>query len=208
MDLEVLYEDNHLIAVVKPAGIATQPTDDGQENLQDRVKAWLKDKYAKPGQVFCEPIHRIDKPVSGIVVFAKTSKGLSRMQAAVREGKVTKRYLAKVSPLPQKATGTLEHHLFHGDHRAEIVSKGDPRGQKALLHYQTKGSYLEIDLVTGRYHQIRAQLAAIGSPIIGDRKYGSKEAFQPNQIALHHAKFTLPHPITQEELVLESNPSF
>lgn len=208
MDIEILYEDNHILAVNKPAGISTQPSPDHPDNLQDAVKNWLKQAYAKPGQVFCEPIHRIDKPVSGIVVFAKTSKALSRMQAAVREKKISKRYLAKVWPLPKEAAGVLEHYLVHGDHKAEIVAKKNPKGQQAVLHFRVEGTYVEIDLITGRYHQIRAQMAAIGCPIVGDRKYGSQESFMPGQIALHHTRFTIPHPISKEELVIESPPPF
>lgn len=205
---DILFEDNHLLVVNKHAGILTQPTPESPLSLQNELKAWLKQKYAKPGNVFCEPIHRLDKPVSGVVVFAKTSKALTKLNASIRAGETTKKYMALVVPMPKKPEATLEHFLAHGNHRAEVVSECDPRGQRCSLQYRVNVPYVDIELYTGRYHQIRAQMAAIECPIVGDQKYGSKQPFFPGAIALHHARFTIPHPITKEVLTFECAPKF
>ncbi len=198
--LEVLYEDNHLLVLNKPPLLATQPSLDHSDSLEDRAKAWLKEKYQKPGAVFLHPIHRIDAPVSGVVVFAKTSKALSRLQEEMRSRRTFKRYLALVEGTGIPFEGTLKHYMLHGEHRA--LEGGD---KEAVLSYHTlkaeKGKTLvEIQLMTGRYHQIRAQFAWTGYPIIGDAKYGSLQKW-PRGIALHHAEFRIAHPISRQELV-------
>ncbi|MEI6531193.1 MAG: RNA pseudouridine synthase [Chlamydiota bacterium] len=174
----------------KPGGILVQPTSQEPYSLLTE----LRKEYR-----FIEPIHRIDKPVSGVVVFAKSSKALPRLMKEIRERRTRKRYLALVAKKPFHLEGTLIHKLVHGDHKAYI----DESGKESKLSYkflEDKGPYflLSIDLETGRYHQIRAQMAAIGCPIVGDAKYGSKVFFKEGVIALHHAEMSIAHPITHE----------
>lgn len=200
-EIPILFEDNHMLVVHKEAGLLVQPTDKEKDCLLLRLKAFIKKRDVKPGNVFLEPIHRIDKPVSGIVVFAKTSKALSRMMQSVREKRCKKVYRAIVSGKLLAKEGILEHDLVHGEFRSHISKEG----KKAVLRYKVLKrmdslSVIEIILDTGRYHQIRVQFAAIGCPIVGDIKYGSKCAFKKGEIALHHFKFMLPHPISKKEL--------
>lgn len=203
----ILYEDNHLLVVEKPAGLLTQPQED-RASLEGTCKQWLKNKYNKPGNVFLEAIHRLDKSVSGIVVFAKTSKADSRLKASIRNRDTKKKYLALVEGNPE-LEGTLEHYLVHDDYRARIVKESHPKGKLARLHYRLKKrNLLEIDLETGRYHQIRIQLASIGCPIVGDRKYGAKEDFRDGRIGLHHCHFEIPHPVTKEIMIFDSLPDW
>jgi 23S rRNA pseudouridine1911/1915/1917 synthase len=201
---EVLYEDNHQLLVNKPAGMLTQPNDTADISLEELTKDWIKKRYQKPGNVFLSAIHRLDKPASGLVLFARTSKGLSRLQEAMRHGKIDKKYLALVEAPPKETRGVLEHYLVHDSHHARIAAFTETLAKKARLQYrvvhtQEEGmTLLEITLETGRYHQIRAQLSAIGLPILGDEKYGSRTAWAPHQIALHHYHMEWPHPITRE----------
>lgn len=206
--MKVLFCDNHVLAVEKPANMVTQPTLTSNKNLQDLAKEWIQKKYHKKERVFLECIHRLDKLVSGIVVFARTSKALQRLQKDMREKKIKKKYLALVEGdvVPKRAT--LTHFLSHGKYKA-IESK---QGKIAILKYAvkkstTKISLVEIELITGRYHQIRAQFSRIGHPILGDKKYNSSISLQ-NKIALHHFEMTIHHPVTKEGLTFTSNPSF
>jgi len=208
--MEVIYLDNHLLAAIKPAGLATQPHEKDSDHFLGRAKKWIKAKYAKPGNVFLEPVHRLDKPVGGIVLFARTSKALSRLQAQMREKEIEKTYLALIEGKLPSEQGTLEHFLLHASHRACIVSSQHPEGKLARLHYRVVHSdptttLIEISLETGRYHQIRAQLSAIKCPVVGDRKYGSQLPWEEDAIALHHLKMVLKHPVTLQELILENN---
>ena len=208
-DKDILYEDNHLLAVNKPGGILTQPSGTDQENLEAMAKTWLKEKYHKPGNVFLEAVHRIDRPVCGVVLFAKTSKALSRLQEALRTGKTTKIYHAHVEGHPHPAEGTLEHRLLHQEHHAVV----DPQGKPSKLTYKMLRKFpdsaiVEIMLITGRYHQIRVQFATIGCPVIGDTKYGATTSYHPGSIALQHRRLVIPHPITQELLVMEVDDVF
>lgn len=205
--VEIIYEDNHLLVLNKPAGLLTQPSGTTQDSLEAQGKQFIKTRDHKPGNVFLEAAHRLDRPVSGIVLFAKTSKALSRLQQAIRERHCEKTYLALVEGAPPKPEATLEHTLLHTHHKAEV----HPDGKPAILNYKalksTKNStLLEIQLITGRYHQIRAQLAVIGCPILGDTKYGSTHPSKT--IALHHTRLTISHPTTKEELIFESPPPF
>jgi 23S rRNA pseudouridine1911/1915/1917 synthase len=206
-DLKVLYEDNHLLIVYKPSGILTQPSGTFQPNLEQVCKEWIKQKYHKPGQVFLEVIHRIDKPVSGIVAFAKTSKALARLQAYMREKKIVRIYEAWVEGTLPSDEGILEHYLVHDDYRAKVVDSTCKEAKKAKLHYQVierqpGKTRLKIELETGRYHQIRVQLAEIGCPILGDFKYGSQASWSDG-IALQHTEMRLPHPVTHEQIILK-----
>jgi|SRR3989304_7773877 len=210
--MEVIYLDNHLLAVNKKAGIATQELpqshEASSESLEEIAKKWLKEKYRKPGKVFLEPIHRIDRPVSGLVLFARTGKALSRLQAAMREKQIHKTYYALVEGALPSEEGTLEHYLVHDEFRARVASLKEKDAKLARLHFKVKNqkkgmALVEIVLETGRYHQIRAQFSAIGCPIVGDRKYGSKRAWKKNEIALHHGRLEFPHPVKEEKLILE-----
>lgn len=200
-DKDVLFEDNHLLAVNKQEDLLTQPNDTSEISLETLAKAYIKEKYQKPGNVYLHACHRLDKPVSGIVLFAKTSKALSRMNDAIRNHKTKKKYLARLSKsFPEK--GMLEHTLSHDEYRAQE----DPSGKKSRLTYTKLNDDLyEIDLETGRYHQIRIQLSLAGAPIIGDTKYGGPPA---DRLYLHHHRFTFPHPITGEMISVESKLPF
>lgn len=197
----ILYEDNHLLIVDKPAGLLTQPTPENPDSLETRLKVWLKEKYQKPGNVFLGVVHRLDKPVGGIVVFAKTSKALSRLNESMRAGDFHKTYTATIEGSFPKKEGTLEHYLTHDDHKAYVEKIGAPGAKLARLHYSVvsqKGAFsiIQVKLETGRYHQIRAQCAAMGAPIVGDAKYGSRTVQPDGLIALRHTQLEFPHPIT------------
>lgn len=194
----VLFCDNHVLVVDKPAEMATQP------DLVECAKAWVKEQFKKPGNVFLEPIHRLDKPVAGVVLFARTSKALSRLQEQMRERKMEKIYEAWVEGSPKEDQGVLKHRLRHGSFRAEI----SPEGKEAVLEYRVlkrekHRSHLRVVLHTGRYHQIRAQLAAIGCPILGDTKYGSSVSWKLG-IALYAKELFFTHPVTQERIHIKS----
>ncbi len=184
--------------VEKPADLLTQP------DLAELAKEWVKEKFHKPGRVFLEPIHRLDRPVSGLVLFARTSKALSRLQQQMRDRQIEKIYHAWVEGKPPEKKGTVTHHLKHGSFKAEI----SPAGKEAILDYEViehhQGtSHLRLRLHTGRYHQIRAQMAAIGCPVLGDTKYGSRRPWKSKGIALCAAKLTFHHPVTQKLISIE-----
>lgn len=207
--IEILFEDNHMLVLNKPADLLTQPTEEVQDSLEARAKQWIKERDQKPGNVFLGAIHRLDKGASGIIVFAKTSKALSRLSASIRDQETVKMYHAIVSPPPTKDEATLEDYLTHDSHRATVVNKNVSGAKLARLHYKVlkkekNQALLEVHLETGRYHQIRAQLAAKGSPILGDKKYGSSTAWNFPGIALHHAHFEIPHPTTKQIMKFDS----
>ncbi|MFQ5728861.1 MAG: RluA family pseudouridine synthase [Waddliaceae bacterium] len=209
MNLAVVYEDNHLLVVKKPSGMLTQPSGTLQENLEDLAKRWIKKKYRKKGNVFLEAVHRLDKAASGIVVFAKTSKALSRLTTAIRNRQVTKIYHAWVEGTPQSEEGILEHYLVHDDYKARVISKETNQAKPARLHYcilkkENNRTLLQVDLETGRYHQIRVQLAEIGCPIVGDVKYGAESKDSKGGIVLQHFRMEIPHPITKEKVAFQS----
>jgi 23S rRNA pseudouridine1911/1915/1917 synthase len=202
MPIDVVYVDNHVLVVNKPAGLLTQPSGTTQDNLEDQAKAWIKEHYQKPGNVFLHAIHRLDKPVSGLVLFARTSKALSRLQESMRNKNTRKFYQALVTKKPSPLEGDLENTLTHGDHKSEVDAE---EGKLSTLHYRFIKDHppyylVEIELDTGRYHQIRAQFAHAGMPIVGDVKYGSSEYFNKDTIALHHWRMEFPHPVTGELL--------
>lgn len=206
--MNILYVDNHILVVVKPAGLATQPSLDNEDSLELQAKAWIKKEYQKPGAVYLHAVHRLDKPVSGLVLFARTSKALSRLNASMRSKEFTKKYTALVEGNIKADEGTLEHFLVHGDRKAFVASQGSPEAKLCKLHYKVlkrfvKATLLEIDLDTGRYHQIRAQFAAMGHPIVGDAKYGARPTrLAVKGIALHQGEMSFPHPVTKEEKTL------
>lgn len=202
----VLFFDNHLLVAFKPPGMPTQPTpQSGSKNLEDWTKQWLKKETKKEGNVFLTCIHRLDKPACGLVLFARSSKALSRLNEMMRERKIQKKYLAQIEGRLPAQEGRLEHYLVHDDFVARVVSKESKDAKRAILTYkQIAPQLVEIDLETGRYHQIRAQLSSIGCPIVGDRKYGSSTHHRApgieNAIALQHAQLQFVHPVTKAPL--------
>ncbi len=209
---EPVYIDNHIIVFDKPRGLVTQKTDGHKTSLEEQLKAYLKQKLDKQGAVFLHAVHRLDKDVSGLVLFAKTSKALSRMQKQMREKKIKKSYYALVEGVPSSKRGHLEDYLLHTDHCSKVVSTNATGSKLAVLNFEVEKtnintSLLKIDLQTGRYHQIRVQLSHIGHPILGDKKYGSSHIYKKG-IALHSYCLEFIHPVTQKELTLQSEPDF
>ncbi|MEX2285580.1 MAG: RluA family pseudouridine synthase [Planctomycetaceae bacterium] len=203
--LDVLYCDNHLLVVRKPAGVLVQPDKTNDVTLIDLAKSYLKRRFSKPGNVYAAPVHRLDRPVSGVVVMARTSKAAARLSAQFRDGDVQKIYWAIVVGRVPK-TGALTDRLVRVRKNSRVVTGG--QGQLAKLTYRRLGivgeqSAVEISLLSGRHHQIRVQLAAIGHPIVGDRRYGSTIPFPNRTIALHAHAVTIVHPTRQEPLVFQ-----
>jgi 23S rRNA pseudouridine1911/1915/1917 synthase len=205
----ILHADNHLLAVNKPAGMLTQDSGTGLCNMEDWAREWVRVDKNKEGKVFLNAVHRIDKAVSGVVLFARTSKALSRLNEDIRKRKCRKIYHALVEGAPGKPADELVHWLAHEHHRAEVCREGDNGAQRAVLRYRTLKQVgnlvlLEVDLETGRYHQIRAQLAAIGCPIAGDEKYGARQVSKQKDIALHHFQLEVTHPTSKESITIQA----
>ncbi len=201
LDSEVLYLDNHLLIVNKPPLLLTLPTKEVQDSVQTRGQAWLKEKFKKPGNVFLHPVHRLDRVASGIVVCARTSKALSRLNEQIREGEWHKVYTLTFEGSLPAPSGTLRHFLEKQEYHTTVVSKG--RGQEAVLHYKQIAPHTaQVELITGRYHQIRAQFSSIGCPICGDTKYGAQPREASLGIALQHTQLTFLHPITKLEVAI------
>ena len=205
--LEVLYEDNHIIAVNKKSGDIVQGDKTGDAPLSDFVKAYIKKKYNKPGEVFLGTIHRLDRPTSGIVLYARTSKALSRMNEQFREKQVQKTYWAVVDNSPPNTSGTLENYLQKNQKQNKSYITKNESGKHALLDYKLLKKldnffHLEIRPKTGRHHQIRVQLAHIGSIIKGDLKYGAKRSNKDASIHLLAQKLEFIHPVTKENITI------
>ncbi|OUO84341.1 RNA pseudouridine synthase [Bacteroides sp. An269] len=207
--MTVVYEDNHLIIVNKTASEIVQGDKTGDVPLSETVKQYLKEKYAKPGNVFLGVTHRLDRPVSGLVVFAKTSKALARLNEMFRKGEVKKTYWAVVKTCPQVEEGELVHYLVRNEkqNKSYAYDKEVNGSKKAVLHYRLIGHsenyyLLEVDLKTGRHHQIRCQLAKIGCPIKGDLKYGFPRSNPDGSICLHARKVCFVHPVSKEQIVV------
>ncbi len=201
----ILYEDNHVIVVNKLPSEIVQGDKTGDATLPDAIKAYLKEKYNKPGNVFCGVVHRLDRPTSGAVIFARTSKALERLNAQFREKETNKVYWAIVENKPEKASGRLVHFLRKNEsqNKSYVVDAKTNGAKEAILSYkliQSSERYhlLEIALETGRHHQIRTQLAAIGCIIKGDLKYGAKRSNEDGSICLHARKISFSHPTTKE----------
>ncbi len=208
-NFEVVFEDNHLIAVSKYAGILCQGDKTGDKPLVDEVKDFLKVKYNKPGQVFAGLIHRIDRPVSGLVLIAKTSKALARMNEQFKNRAVKKTYWAIVKNQPQSASGTLKHYLAKNEksNKSKAYKKAVDGALLAELTYKVKKKLathylLEVHPKTGRHHQIRVQLSSISCPIKGDLKYGSQRSNPDGSISLHARKLEFIHPVSKEKMTL------
>ena len=207
--MTVLYEDNHLIAVNKTCSEIVQGDKTGDTPLSETVKQWLKEKYDKPGNVFAGVIHRLDRPVSGIVVFAKTSKALERMNELFRKGEVKKTYWAIVKARPPQIEAELVNYLVRNEKQNKSYAYDHEvrDSQKAILSYRLTGQseryfLLEIDLKTGRHHQIRCQLAKIGCPIKGDLKYGFDRSNPDGGISLHARRISFIHPVSKELITI------
>ena len=204
--------DNHLIVAVKPSNLLTQPDDTGNDSLEERLKHWVKKEFNKPGNVFLHCIHRLDRPASGLVLFARTSKSLSRLNEQSRSSEIQRVYMAEVEGILAQDEGRLDHYLIHGDRKAILAKQSDPGAKHARLTYRVlhRGAHstiVEVDLETGRYHQIRAQFSAIGHPVVGDKRYNAKTG-DGQTIHLHCARLIFKHPVTNEMIDLKSNPPF
>lgn len=209
--MKVLYEDNHIIIVSKSSSEIVQGDKTGDIPLSDMVAAYLKEKYNKPGNVFVGVAHRLDRPVSGVVVFAKTSKALSRLNDMFRLGKVDKRYLAIVKNRPQEIEAELVHYLVRNEqkNRSFAYNKEVPGSKKSVLKYRLVGSstnynLLEIELMTGRHHQIRCQLSKMGMPIKGDLKYGAERSNPDGGISLHAYYIKFEHPVSHNTICVSA----
>ena len=208
-DWPVLYEDNHLLALYKPAGLLVQGDATEDVSLLVLGKAWLKEKYRKPGRVFLGLVHRLDRPVAGVVVFARTSKGAARLSEQFRSGTVEKRYLAVVAGILEEPAGRWIDQLQREDRNSRVVASPQTKTREARLRYRvlaTRGdtSLVEIDLETGRRHQIRVQFAHRGHPLLGDMRYGNSTLFPNREIALLAKSIAFNHPVRDERLTVES----
>ena len=215
--MTVVYEDNHIIIVNKTASEIVQGDKTGDTPLSETVKEYLKEKYQKPGNVFVGVTHRLDRPVSGLVLFAKTSKALSRLNEMFKRGEVQKTYWAVVKNRPPQEEGTLSHWLLRNEkqNKSYAYDKEKPGSKHALLDYRliaASDNYylLEVNLKTGRHHQIRCQLSKMGCPIKGDLKYGFARSNTDGSICLHARRIAFVHPVSKENIIVEAPlpPSF
>lgn len=202
---DILFEDNHLLVVNKHAGDLVQPDPRGESALEDQIKAFLKERDAKPGDVFLGVVHRIDRPVSGAVLFAKTSKSLTRLNEMIRLGEIRKTYWAVVEKAPDPEQGELRHWVLRDGKTNRSRAFDAPRAgaKEARLRYKLLGastnySLVEVELLTGRHHQIRAQFARVGCPIKGDLKYGARRSNPDGGISLHSRSMEFLHPVRKE----------
>ncbi len=204
---QILYEDNHLMVVNKRAGELVQPDTQGARALEDEIKVFLKIRENKPGQVFLGVVHRVDRPVSGAVLFAKTSKALARLNEMMKERDFKKIYWAITEKSPEPLEGTLVHHIVRDGktNRSRCVQKPTADSKEARLNYRLIGtsdrySLIEVELLTGRHHQIRCQLSRMGWPIKGDLKYGAARSNKDGGIALHARSLEFVHPVRKEPI--------
>lgn len=205
----VLFEDNHLLALYKPAGLLVQGDRSGDVSLLELGKRWLKQRYQKPGQVFLGLVHRLDRPVAGVILFARTSKAARRLSDQFRTGQVVKRYLAVVQGQPSQTSGHLQDHLERRLRASRVVSVSTATSQEARLKFEVlgrapHGSLLQVEPETGRRHQIRLQLAHLGHPILGDVRYGATAPLDRKQIALLAYELSFMHPTQRQRLTLRS----
>jgi len=213
---KVIFEDNHLLAVNKGPGWLVQSDRTGDFTLLEWGKRYIKDRYNKPGKVFLHPVHRIDRPASGLVLFGRTTKGLSRMNQLIKERQIDKFYWVLTQTAPPEPMARLEHYILKEKKKNKVtaipINKRPPqKSKKAILDYELvaeiEGRFLlRVKLQTGRPHQIRAQLAAVGSSIIGDIKYGAAEPLSDQSIALHSAEMKFVHPVRKVKVKIQANP--
>ena len=209
--MQVLYEDNHIIIVNKSSGEIVQGDKTGDTPLVETVRAYIKEKYNKPGNVFCGLTHRLDRPVSGVVIFAKTSKALERINNMLKNHDIKKTYWAIVKNPPKQNEGTLVNYLVRNEkqNKSFAYSTEKPNSKRAELNYKVIGksdnyTLLEVNLITGRHHQIRCQLAAMGCPIKGDLKYGFDRSNRDGSISLHARSVEFTHPVSKELIHVEA----
>lgn len=209
--MDIVYEDNHIIIANKRSGEIVQGDKTGDRTLADDVKQYIKEKYAKPGNVFLGTAHRLDRPVWGLVVFARTSKALARLNDMFRENRVHKTYWALVKNAPVPSSGTLTHWLVRNEkqNKSYAYDHEVPRSKQAILSYKTIGqtdnyTLVEINLKTGRHHQIRCQMAKIGCPIKGDLKYGAKRSNPDGSISLLARSVEFEHPVSKQNIHVEA----
>ena len=209
--MQVLYEDNHIIIVYKEAGEIVQGDKSGDEPLSETVRRWIKEKYQKPGNVFLGIVHRLDRPVSGLVIFAKTSKALARLNNMFRNGEVHKTYWAIVPRPPFEPEATLTDWLVRNERQKKSYAYNHqvPTSKKSILHYKIinrsdRYTLLEINLMTGRHHQIRCQLSNMDCPIKGDLKYGAPRSNPDGSISLLSHRVEFVHPVSKENICIES----
>lgn len=214
-DIKILYEDNHLLIVEKPVNIPVQADSSGDKDFLTMLKEDIKMRYNKPGNVYLALVHRLDRPVGGVMLFAKTSKAASRISNEIRKQAMERKYLAVVEGTPKKKSGELNHFLYKDKEKniVHAVGNNHPQAKRAILHYEvvatSKGfSLLSVELYTGRPHQIRVQLAENGTPLYGDQKYGSKNNRPGMQIALWAHQLTVKHPTKDEQVHVVSEPPF
>ena len=210
-NLQVLFEDNHIIAINKRCGDIVQGDKTGDKPLSEIVKSFIKTKYSKPGNVYLGIPHRLDRPTSGVVMFAKTSKSLSRLNKIFKDGKAQKYYWAVTKNNPEKQEDTLIHWLRKNEktNKSTYFKKETVKAKKAVLHYRVlkkleRYFIIEIELVTGRHHQIRCQLSAIGCPVRGDLKYGYDRSNNDGGIDLHAKKIIFEHPINGKKIIIDA----
>lgn len=213
--MEIVYEDNHIVVCHKECGEIVQGDKTGDLPMSEMVKSYLKEKYAKPGNVFCGVVHRIDRPVSGLVIFARTSKALSRLNEMLRKGEIHKTYRALVEGRMEKSEGEIESWLLSDGrmNKTFIADANTPGAKLSKLRYRTietgdRYSIVEVNLLTGRKHQIRCQLASLGHPIKGDLKYGAKRSNPGGGISLQAWKIEFTHPVSKEPISITENETF
>ena len=213
MSIVVLFEDNHIIAVNKQPSDIVQGDKTGDTPLSEIVKKYIKIKYNKPGDVFLGVVHRLDRPVSGVILFAKTSKALSRLNQLFQKKEVHKTYWAVTEKATESKSGILEDYLVKNakQNKSYVTSSGNKQGKRCKLHYEHLSSsdkyhLIQVDPKTGRHHQIRTQLAYAGAIIKGDLKYGAKRSNKDASIHLHAYKIELTHPVSKERLIIFANP--
>lgn len=211
--IEILYEDNHLLVINKPSGILSQGDQTGHKPLIEYCKGYIKKKYKKPGAVFLGLVHRLDRPTSGVIVFARTSKALIRLNEQFRVRKVSKVYWVLVKKDFDPPSNTLIHWMVRNPekNKSKAYPKKVPSSKKAILHFTVKQKLkhyvlLEVRLETGRHHQIRAQMSALDAPILGDVKYGAKRSKPWGEFGLHARSLELDHPITKKKILLKATP--
>ncbi len=208
--IKVLYEDNHVIAAIKPYGVLSQSDITGSPDMLTILKEYIKEKYNKPGKVFCGLVHRLDRPTGGAIVFARTSKGASRLSESIRNGDFKKQYLCVLNGEIKNKSGVLTDYLLKDTDKkmSKVVDKKTKGAKKAVLEYEVLGvldgySFLKVDLITGRHHQIRVQFSNLGLPLYGERKYSDYNG--RGQLALWSNIITFPHPTKKEPITIKAD---